>query len=222
MLTDSERPDEMALAKRWADGDRHAGKVIAGLYYMQLRRFFISNIGNDDLREDLIQETFLRLTKGIKAFKGKASLRTFVFRIAENTLNDHLRRQYRRGNFDPLTQSVEEVDTETPSRIIAELQRNRRLLACVRRLPVAFKHTVELRYWHGFSTIEIAEVLELENVATVRSRLFSARSRLRACLADAELQVASTEDDVEVELEDVDPELVGDLRELGQLVHELV
>jgi RNA polymerase sigma-70 factor (ECF subfamily) len=219
MPDDPTCPDEFELARRWGEqGDTEAGRLLVESYYGHLRRFFVSSV-SDATREDLIQETFLRLTTAVEAFEGRAPFRTYVLRIARNVLCDHLRRHSRRGDFDPLTQSVEELDSETPSRALAELERNQVLLGCVRSLPLEIKQTVELRYWHDLKVHEVAMVLQIKE-GTVRSRLFAARKRLRACLATAAALEVHVDRHSDAELEEIDPGLVDELLELGRMVDD--
>ena len=126
----------------------------------------------------------------------------FAFGIlAEPAAADH-RKRYRKASFDPLTHTVEDVDGATPSRAVAELSRHRRLLACVRALPVDTKQLLELYYWHDGTAEELAEIYGLAP-QSVRARVHVARKRLGHCIA----QTREPDDDLDREL-----------RELGQLL----
>jgi RNA polymerase sigma-70 factor (ECF subfamily) len=229
-VSEADDTEEFELARRWAEGDRVAGRLIVERYYDRLRRFFISNIRDDVVREDLIQETFLRLTKAIGGFQSRAPLRVFVFTIATRTLYDHFRHHYKAGVFDPLQSSLEDVDAETPSKRMADIERCHQLFSCIRKLPIDLKQLLELRYWQGLSAAELAEIFSIKDV-TVRVRLFSIRAKLRACLERNEATSptdAGKDPFVELDraegiqdIEEIDPDLVAEIREIGRLVDEM-
>lgn len=151
-------------------------------HFDEVRKFF-ANAVDDDAREDLTQETFLRLMKALPNFEGRSSFRTYLFKIAHNTLYDYLRKKYKgRGKFDPLEHSVIDHGGVRPSYIIAEIDRYEALLACLRALPVETKELLELYYWHGLTGRELAEFYGLASEASAHGRLGAARKRLRACL----------------------------------------
>lgn len=200
--------------QRWRDGDRKAGDALVTEYYDHVRTFF-TNAVSDDERQDLTNETFKRLMDAMQKFERRSSFRTFLFTIARNSLNDHLRRRYReqeRG-FDPLTHSVEDVERATPSRAVAELERYRQLVECLRALPVDTKQMLELYYWQDCTAEELADIYEIEP-ATIRTRVHAARQRLKKALADLVDKKSTgpreTEDDFERDLR-----AVGTLLRLG-------
>ena len=99
MAAVADDPD-LELLARWRDGDRRAGHLLLSRYFDQVRGFFINSVGDDE-REDLIQETFRRLVGAVGSFEGRSSFRTFLFRIAHNTLIDFYRRRGRgKHDFD--------------------------------------------------------------------------------------------------------------------------
>ena len=78
--------------------------------------------------------------------------------------------------------------------VIARGQRDAALLAALRNLPLELQLVLELHYWEGMSTAELAEVLELAQ-GTVKTRLFRARAQLRERMgADPSPEVEATDD----------------------------
>lgn len=206
------------LLERWQAGDRQAGNRLVRRHHPRVAAFF-TNAVNDDDRQDLIQETFRRLTIAKDTFRGTASVRTYLYTIARRVLHDHLRQRYRKADaFDPLTHTVEDVEGVTPSRFVAELQRTRRLLTCLRALPVDTKQLLELYVWHGASARELGKIFGTpadgpEGVpeGTIRRRVHDAKKVLMRCLADEH----GVPDSDEVQ---VDAVLDEQLRELGELL----
>jgi RNA polymerase sigma-70 factor (ECF subfamily) len=168
---------EMELLTAWQAGDRRAGQLLVARYYPQVRRFFINAV-EDRHRADLVQETFQRLVKSVQRFEGRSSFRTYLYRIARNTLNEHLKRSYRgTGAFDPLEHSVVDIHGISPSGAVMDLQRHQRLLECIRSLPVETKQLLELYCWQDLTASELAEVFDVPET-TIRNRLAAARKRL--------------------------------------------
>lgn len=205
------------LLELWRAGDRRAGNQLVRRYHVAVDAFFRNAVGNDE-RQDLVQETFRRLTTAKDGFRGEASVRSFVFGVARNVLLDYLRARYRESKlFDPQTHTLEEVDGVTPSQIVAELRRSHRLLACLRALPVDTKQLLELYYWQGLTAEELGQVFaargdaaEIVPAGTIRRRIHDAKQKLRRCL---EAGAASPAEDDHAE-----EHLENELRVLGQVL----
>jgi RNA polymerase sigma-70 factor, ECF subfamily len=156
--------------------------------------------------EDVIQETYLRGWRGYEAFEDRASLRTWLYRIATNACLRALEHRARRmlpaglgpGSADPDAvldgnvgnhQWVEPLpDTLTPETISATKQSVRlALITALQELPARQRAVLILRDVAQFSAAEVAELLE-----TTPAAVNSALQRARAHLTD----VAPTEDTV--------------------------
>lgn len=73
-------------------GDRRAFGLIVDRYQSRLRRFFLGQtLGDQQLSDDLAQETFIKAWLGLAGFRGLSSLSTWLFRIACRVLYDHVR-----------------------------------------------------------------------------------------------------------------------------------
>lgn len=181
--------EDVRLLERWRAGDREAGNQLVRKHYPTVTATFVNSVGDDD-RQDLVQETFRRLTLAKDGFRGEGGVRGYILAIARNVLLDHLRRRYRGNNdFDPLTHTVEDVDGATPSQLVAEVQRTHRLLTCLRALPVETKQMLEYYYWQDLTAEELGKILATPKdgpdgipPGTIRRRIHDAKARLRACM----------------------------------------
>jgi RNA polymerase sigma-70 factor (TIGR02960 family) len=161
--------------------------------------------GSYDESEDLVQETFLRAWRARDGFQGRASARTWLYRIATNAGLDLLRRTARRpqryepvpgmnhgdgepptritwlqpypDDETPLTEEHEQPESAAVSRETLELV----LLAAIQHLPPRQRAALVLRDALGLTAAETAEALET-SVASVNSALQRARPTLRAHL----------------------------------------
>lgn len=78
--------EEIKLVSQCAFGDNRGafGKLVEA-YQPQLRRFLLNlTMGDENLTDDLAQETFIKAYTGIRAFKGLSGFGTWLYRIAYN------------------------------------------------------------------------------------------------------------------------------------------
>lgn len=133
-------------------------------------------------RQDLLQDISVALWKALPRWRGEASLRTFVARVAHNRAVDYLARQCRdrsdeldERHVDPLADPAGDAERQ---------QRRAGVLAAVQRLPLGQRQVVVLAL-EGFSLRETGQALSLEENA-VAQRLSRARRRLREWLGEAQ------------------------------------
>ena len=185
---------DLQLLGAWREGDREAGDRLLRKYAGSLRRFFHNKVDREV--DDLVQRTFLDCTKAKETFEGRASFRTLLFVLARRQLIRFYERAGRHDVADIEALSVEDLGT-SPSRIVAREQEHTLLLAALRRIPLELQTAVELHYWEGLTTAELAEVLEIPQ-GTVKSRLRRAREalaeQLGASLGDLELWARGVRD----------------------------
>jgi RNA polymerase sigma-70 factor (ECF subfamily) len=150
-------------------------------------------VGNATDAEDLVQETFLRAYQGLPNFDGRASLGTWLYRIATNLCIDHQRRRARRvptvsysGQEDEDGEPAEWdfPDHQTPNPLQAVL--NRELEAVVEdaigKLSPKLRTVLLLYDVEELSYEEIARVLHIP-IGTVKSRLNHARAQIQKAVA---------------------------------------
>jgi RNA polymerase sigma factor (sigma-70 family) len=149
---------------------------ILSAYGPALGRLASSYARGSGEHEDLLQEIAIAIWRALPTFRGECSERTFIYRIAHNRALTHLAR---RG---PATESVDEgaayADAlANPEQLLSAAQRRQRLLAAIRRLPVAYAQVVTLTL-EELSYAEIAAVLGISE-SNVGARLSRARALLR-------------------------------------------
>ena len=146
---------------------------------------------DDAEAEDALQEAYLQAYQGIGGFRGDAKLSTWFARIVANEALMRLRKHARRAEIVPLQsaaglEGVDQIpDTDmdkTPERTAERLQLRRLLETNIDALPDDYRAVFVLRAVEEMSVEETAAVLGIPP-ATVRSRLFRARSLLREALA---------------------------------------
>ncbi len=126
-------------------------------------------LGDRTLAEDAAQETFIRAWKSMAQFKGDASPKTWLTRIAINTCHNvrrtaWFRRTDRSVTPDDLTLSAPDED--------------RTLFLTVQQLPEKYKQVIILKYYQGMALDEAARALNISR-STVHHRLQKALKLLR-------------------------------------------
>jgi len=170
--------EDAVLLERWRDGDSASGRALFARYFDALYRFFETKCDEPD---DLVQSTFLALTRSQRAFTGRGSFRAYVYAIARNELYMRYRALRREREFDPDVSSIAEIVT-TPAGRLARNQQHRQLLEALRTLPVEQQTLLELHYWEELDPAALAEVFDV-TPGVIRTRLYRARTALRAALA---------------------------------------
>lgn len=169
------------LLDAWRRGDADAGEVLFVRHFAAIGRFFRNKVAADRVA-DLIQETFIAAVEGRDRIVDSSRFRSYLLSIAYFVFCKHLRESYRRGQDVDLDEvSVDALDP-TPSVLLAKHQEQRLLLEGLRAIPVNYQIVLELHYWEGLTTGQIAEVLDVPR-GTVRSRLQRAREALEAAMA---------------------------------------
>ena len=169
---------DLELLDGWRAGDNAAGEELVGRHWASISRFFRSKIGDDGA--DLISQTFLACVEGRDRIEGD-NIKAYLFAVARRRLADHFRKRARTPALDFAVSSVIDLGTG-PATHVSRRQRNELLREALAHVPLDDQIALELAYFEGLSTREIAAVLEIpEN--TVRSRLSRARDKLRDVLA---------------------------------------
>ena len=188
------RPDDAALiasVKRGDPGSREA------LYHRYKRRVYglaLRIVGPPDA-EEVAQEAFIRIFRGLPKFRGDAALSTWIYRLAVNAALSH--RSRRAGARLPLEENPTEAGVEAqaavePSGSDAVLRA--RLERALAELPAGYRTVVVLHDVEGLEHEEIASILNC-HVGTSKSQLHKARARLRAILAADGITASALEDD---------------------------
>ncbi|QXD14205.1 sigma-70 family RNA polymerase sigma factor [Rhodocaloribacter litoris] len=174
-LTDDE------LLARARGGEALAFRLLVERYEGTVAATVHGLLGNGADAEDVGQEVFVRFYRSLDRFRGEASLKTYLTRIAVNLSLNALRRRRRfwarflpEDRFEDLEDATYEPDVEARDR--AALVR-----AALERLAPPFRVVVVLRMIEGYSTRETAEILDLP-LGTVLSRLARAQQKLKVLL----------------------------------------
>ncbi|MEA2561855.1 MAG: polymerase sigma-70 factor, subfamily [Acidobacteriota bacterium] len=182
------------IIQRFRDGTgrEESFRILFDRFYWPLFRFFEHRKFSPEECQDLIQETFIRVYRGIEAFRGESRWEHWLFRIAANTAIKALRHRAaakRAGQEVPLEEEDEGElqamaaggsarSTAEPLRQLLGKEMKDLLSEAIEGLPPQMRRCVRLRVLQDLDYHEIAEILQL-SPSTVKVQLFKARKRLQ-------------------------------------------
>lgn len=190
--------DEQALLEALGRGDEQAFAALVERYLPQLRRVVRAYVSSDALADEVVQDTWLGVLTGLERFERRASLRTWLFRIAINRAKSKATREGRSVPFSAV-QDAPTVDPdrfqdaqgrwpdhwatpprpwEDPERRLLALEGRARLRGALEGLPETQRIVVTLRDVEGLSCEEVCALLEISE-GNQRVLLHRGRARLR-------------------------------------------
>jgi RNA polymerase sigma-70 factor, ECF subfamily len=192
--------DEMLLTRMRA-GDEAAFETLLERHDSSLRRLARSFVRTPTAVDEVVQETWLGVVTGLSRFEGRASLKTWIFRILVNRARTRAVRDMRSIPFSSLEHDeLPAVDPSAfgddgrwrsaPARLeldpegkLLSAELRGRLLGAIDALPDRQRAVVTLRDVAGLSSTEVCDMLELTE-ANQRVLLHRGRSRLHSALSE--------------------------------------
>lgn len=165
------------------EAGREAWEAVICENYKPIYRFLAYLTGDTSLAEDLTQETFISAWASIGRFKGRASIGTWLHRVAYNKFVDSKRKLQRQVvSIDGLKKQQHDVaETSNPLYQLMADEHSRLLYEAIRRLQSAEYVVIVLHYVQGLSFREMAKVLD-EPVGTVKWQTSHALRKLKGFL----------------------------------------
>ncbi len=185
---------DTALVLRAQANDRAAFNEIVLRYKMRVYNYIFRMVHSASDAEDLTQETFVRAYLSIRSFQSRASLNTWLFRIATNLCIDFSRKNKRAAGLTSSLSQDADGDEEDmcerdipdmahdPQRHLMNKELGNQLSLALMELPLKLRTVVLMYDIEGMAYEEIASVVGCP-LGTVKSRLFNARCALREKLS---------------------------------------
>lgn len=177
---------ELELIARLRAGEVAAIGRAYDLHHRSVRAFARRLVGAEDIAEDLVQEVFVSLSRAIHRFRGESSLCTFLMSIAVNHSRHYLRSSVRRRRaLERLTVFGGELGAGEgagdPEQCAARRQLAERLHRAMDELPFDQRVAFVLCEIEERTSKEVGGIVGAPE-ATVRTRLFHAKKKLRQLL----------------------------------------
>lgn len=141
-------------------------------YGEHILRLAYSYLHNQSDAEDILQDTLIQYLRTAPVLESPAHEKAWLLRVAGNLSKNLLRAQgYRQA--DQLKETLVAQEREDLSYV----------WEAVKALPVPYRETIHLFYYEGYSTAQIAQILD-QKESTVRSRLKRGREKLKPLLEE--------------------------------------
>jgi RNA polymerase sigma-70 factor, ECF subfamily len=181
-------PDQDLVAEA-REGNQEAFADLVRRYEVRIFNLARMSTGNDADAEDVAQEVFVRVFRGLRGYRGDSAFRTWLYRVALNVIRSHWARpslfgRFRRVEPDAADGSGDLDGLPGQGNLEDALGFRNAIDHALARLPADLMTAVTLRDIEGLDYKEIAAVLDVP-IGTVMSRISRGRERLRPILADA-------------------------------------
>jgi RNA polymerase sigma-70 factor (ECF subfamily) len=188
--------DDAELVERLRTGDEAAFRVLVTRYQGQLLRLAASLVPSRAVAEEVVQDTWLGVVRGIERFEGRSSVKTWLFRILVNQAHRAGAREHRSvpvdlghepavppGRFgrDGTWASPPEAWTDAVDERLSAGALARRIGPLLSALPEAQRQVFLLRDVEGLTAPEVSDALGVSD-GNQRVLLHRARSRMRGML----------------------------------------
>ena len=180
--------DDSLLARHLA-GERAALEELFCRYRTPAYRVAYRLLGNDADALDAVQDGFIKALSHLETFQGRSSFKTWLLRVVSNAALDLGRQRGRRDarnyhcNDATAAEHTHPSATPDPGLGLERADMRRMLNEALATLPEAQRQTFVLHADAELSYREVADALGI-SIGTVMSRLYYARQKLRAFLAD--------------------------------------
>ncbi len=198
--------EDRAVVTRLLAGDESAFETLVAALQGSMLRFARSFLKRSDIAEEVVQETWLAVLRGLPAFEGRSSLKTWIFHILSNRARTRATREGRVIPFADLAgrddgppnsdledrftsdgrwkEPPEQWQADTPEAIALRHEAMQQLEAALETLPDAQRTVVTMRDVDGWSAQDVCNVLGISET-NQRVLLHRARTRLRRALGEA-------------------------------------
>lgn len=176
----------LAVVEACKRGDPDAFDQLVRLTHRDVYSLALRIVGNPDDAAEVAQDTYLKLLRSIRTFRGEARFSTWLYRVTSSVAVSSLRRRSRRKLDVPLEtgdgyHDVPAPDSAGPEADLERRELGERLHAALASLPAGYRTVVVLKDVYGFSLEEIGRKMGISEGAA-KVRLFRARQRLREML----------------------------------------
>jgi RNA polymerase sigma-70 factor (ECF subfamily) len=188
------RTDESPLIAALRAGDERAFMELVEAYTPGMRRLALTFVRTPAVADEVVQESWLGVLRGLDRFEGRSSLKTWIYRIVANVARTRAVREARSVPFSAFAGDDEaSVDPERfiadghwaspiePWQAVLDAEARAVIDRAIAALPEQQRQVIELRDVQGWPSDEVCNVLDLSET-NQRVLLHRARSKVRAAL----------------------------------------
>lgn len=172
--------EELLLAAR--NGDHEAFGELIKRHERRVATTVKGMLGDTPEAEDIGQETFLRLFRSLKSFRGESKIETYLTRIAINLSINELRRRRRHSLLSLEHDAIQGQPQTSMEPGYDRTESQEAVQKAISSLKPKLRSVVVLRMIDGYSTAETSKILRIPQ-GTVLSRLARAQMKLKEILS---------------------------------------
>lgn len=183
------------LVQAYIKGDQSAIEVLINRHRSKVYTYIILTIKNQQLAEDLFQETFIKVIQSLRAgkYRDNGKFLSWVIRIAHNLIIDHFRKE---KQMNAISNDDSEVDLFNSKKLsdsnieelIIDSQIKSEIRVLINELPDDQREVVLLRHYGGLSFKEIADQTDV-SINTALGRMRYALINLRKLIHEKKLSL---------------------------------
>lgn len=172
---------EHELIERCRQGDEAAFRELVDRFKTLVFGLIARTIPDRSRAEELSQEVFLKVHKGLPYFRGESKLSTWIYRIVINALSEE-RPALATASLDDVREGdLARYQPSAGDRAFGDLVLRDRLQKAIERLPVHYQVLINGHYMKGLQYEELAAAMDLP-MGTVKTHLHRAKRQLRRLL----------------------------------------
>ncbi len=178
-LTDKELVEQIS---KCSTPPNKALDELANRHYTWVYRICLMRLGNPSDAEDIAQEVFVRVQKHIQQFENRSTVRTWMYRIAQNQCNTFIS-----NNIRVVIESIEDY-TEILKDIKVEVSNSKSELSeqinyALSMLPKQCRAVIDMRFFQELSLQEISNHLNI-GLSAAKMRLYRAQNKFKLIYAE--------------------------------------
>lgn len=165
------------------EGNTNAFTILVDQYKSLVFTLALRMLKNREEAEEVSQDTFIKVFKSLKKFKGDSKFSTWIYKVTYNTCLDRLKKNKRQQqvvSIDEFTEKhVKTIDNALENMV--EEERIQAIQECINLLPSEDSFLLTLYYFEEQSLAEISEIVGV-SANHVKVKLFRSRKKLAAIL----------------------------------------
>lgn len=196
--------DENELIKALLAGDENAFRQLVQSYHNLMKQVARSIVG-DAIAEEVVQDAWIAVIKGLDKFEGRSQLKTWILRIVSNSAKTRLRKEARSiavGDAEDVQKSTLPAErfkqdghwaippspwhSDQPDQLLASEQLQQQLSQAIDQLPANQQAVLILREMEGLTMEEVCKILDISE-SNARVLLHRARTKLWQVVESSEV-----------------------------------
>lgn len=164
---------------RVLEGDHSAFAALVDQYKHLVFTLAMQMVKHQEEAEEVSQDTFIKVFKSLRSYKGDSKFSTWIYRVAYNTCLDRIKKNKRKQQTYTIDEMTENQiqDTENALDIMEQEEKKQAITKCMDSLNPDDRALMTLFYFEELSLDEIGKVLNLKP-NNVKVKLFRSRKRL--------------------------------------------